>query len=71
MDIELNIRTGTRKRLKSGTVKWEDYRDASHLVTYLVDDASAVREALFQVERLLRDSLGLNSLQKAETPNVI
>ena len=70
MDIELHIRTGNRKRLESGTVKWDNYRDSSHLVTYLVDDASAVREALFQVERLLRDSLGLNSMQKAETPNV-
>ena len=70
MDIEINIRTGTRERLKSGTVKWDDYRDSSHLVTYLVDEASAVREALFQVEKLLRGSLGLNSLQKAETPNV-
>ena len=63
MDIEIHIRTGKRRRLDSGTVKWESYKDASHLVTYGVDELGAVREALFQVERMLRDSLGLESMQ--------
>lgn len=58
MDIEINIRTGSRRRLETGTVKWDGYRDASHLVTYSVDEKGAMREALFQVERMLRESLG-------------
>ena len=63
MDIEIHIRTGKRRRLDSGTVKWDNYRDDSHLVTYTVDEIGAVREALYQVERMLRDSLGLDHLQ--------
>jgi hypothetical protein len=63
MDIEIQIRTGKRRRLDSGTVKWEGYKDASHLVTYSVDEIGAVREALFQVERMLRESMGLKSMQ--------
>jgi len=63
MDIEISIRTGNRKRLESGTVKWESYQDSSHLVTYSADERGAVREALFQVERMLRDLLGLQSMQ--------
>jgi len=62
MDIEIHIRTGKRSRLVSGTVNWENYKDDSHLVTYTVDEIGAVREALYQVERMLRDSLGLESL---------
>jgi hypothetical protein len=62
MDIEIRIRTGERTRLDSGAVKWEDYKDARYLVTYCVDDTRALHEALFQVERILRDALGLPAI---------
>ena len=66
MDIEIQIRTGKRCRLESGAVKWEGYKDDSHLVTYSVDEIGAVREALFQAERMLRATLGLDSMQSED-----
>lgn len=60
MDIEMRIRTGNRRMLDSGDVKWDDHKDSRYLVTYSVDELNAVREALFQFERMLHNSLGLN-----------
>ncbi|MDQ5882148.1 MAG: hypothetical protein QG616_1980 [Pseudomonadota bacterium] len=62
-DIEINIRTGSRRRLDNGTIKWDAYRDDSHLITYGLDTKAAIREALFQVERMLREALGVESMQ--------
>ena len=67
MDMEISIRTGKRRRHNSGTVKWNGQKDDSHLVTYGVgDEIGAIREALFQVERMLRDSLRLYSMQSED-----
>lgn len=61
MDIEIYIRTGNRKRLNSGSVIWENQTDDSLLITYDVNKLGAVREALYQVERMLRKSLGMEN----------
>ena len=63
MDIEIQMRTGKRRTLDSGAVKWDGYKDSRHLVTYTSDEASAIREALNHVRRMLSDSLGLNSMR--------
>ena len=63
MDIEIQIRTGKRRTLDSGAVKWDDYKDSIHLVTYKVDEASAIRESLIQARRMLSDLFGLNSMR--------
>ena len=57
MNIEIHIRTGHRTHRDDGTVIWDKYDDSTALVTYLSDDAGAIREALWQVERLLKQML--------------
>lgn len=68
MHIEIQIRVGTRQRLESGTIKWDEYEDHRNLVTYHVDKIGAIREALFQTEKSLRKALDIDSLQD-ETGN--
>ena len=65
MDIEIQIRTGKRRTLDSGAVKWDGYKDSIHLVTYKVDEAGAIRESLIQVRRMLSDLLGSNTMRNA------
>ena len=66
MDIEIQIRTGKRRTLASGTVKWDIYKDSRHLVTYTVDEASAIREAMFQARMMIIASLASNSMRNED-----
>ena len=64
MDIEIQIRTGKRRRLETGAIKWDEYKDERYLVTYSESEKGAIRESLFQVEKLLRKMLGVYDMQK-------
>ena len=60
MDIEINIRTGTRKTLDDGEVEWVNYKSDSHIVTYIKDKEGAIQEALTVLDRILRKQLESN-----------
>lgn len=57
MNIEITIRTGKRNVSDTGTVKWSKEKIDRQLVTYRVSHEGAIREALLQVERRLRQQL--------------
>jgi len=60
MDIEIIVCTGNRHVSDTGKASWSDEKINRHLLTYRENHESAIREALDQIEKLLRRQLGCN-----------
>jgi len=60
MDIEINIRTGTRETHDDGEVEWRNCKFDRHLVSYIKDKEGGIQEALTVVESILRKQLESN-----------